>query len=89
MGKKLVAKINELLSKYGVDKGLHMMLGGWIVSMFSPLGSIAMTMAYVFVFVISVIKENKLDAYPDKKDIVAAMIGATISYVIGLLFVFV
>lgn len=82
-------KIYGLMHKYGIDKTLHFTLGGWLVSLFSPLGILAMTIAYVVLLIISIVKEKMLDAYADKKDIVAAMIGGTIAYVIGLLFVFV
>lgn len=29
--------VNNLVEKYGVDKILHFLGGGWIVSMFSPI----------------------------------------------------
>ena len=86
---KIVSKINALIEKFGVDKALHFTLGGWIVAIFSPLGVIATSLAYVFLLLISIAKEKWMDEYEDKKDIVAAMIGGTISYIISLLFVFV
>lgn len=86
---KIVSKINAIIEKFGVDKALHFTLGGWIVAIFSPLGVIATSLAYVFLLLISIAKEKWMDEYEDKKDIVAAMIGGTISYIISLLFVFV
>ena len=86
---KIVSKINALIEKFGVDKALHFTLGGWIVAIFSPLGVIATSLTYVFLLLISIAKEKWMDEYEDKKDIVAAMIGGTISYIISLLFVFV
>lgn len=88
MWKKLMEKINNFIATIGADKVMHFAIGGWVVSMFSPFRVLGMTLAYILLLVVSILKEKYLDAYADNKDIVAAMIGGTISYVIGLLFVF-
>lgn len=76
---------DNLVKKYGVDKILHFLGGGWIVSMFSPLGWLGILLGVILMLVLSFAKELFLDSFFDKNDIIAACLGGGVSIVIFLL----
>lgn len=77
--------VDKIVSKFGTDKVLHYILGGWIVSAATPLGWWFVLVALVFLFAISVIKEYALDSEVDWNDIKAAMLGGATSTLIYLI----
>lgn len=77
---------NKLVEKFGADKLLHFLLGWVIVSMGSPFGYIGIVVATIIACLLSVIKEYKLDAVKDMKDLIAGCLGALSS---GIYFVLV
>lgn len=78
--------INNIIAKFGEDKVMHFMGGGWITSLFSPFGWIGILIGVILTLVLSIIKEKFLDEFFDKKDIYAAMIGSGISVIITVIF---
>ena len=70
---------NKLVEKFGADKLLHFLLGWVIVSLGSPFGHIGIVIGIILVGVLSMIKEYKLDAVKDMKDLIAGILGAVIS----------
>ena len=78
--------INNIIEKFGTDKVLHFLGGGWITSIFSPFGWVGIIIGIVFTIVLSFIKEQFLDSFFDWKDICAAFIGSVISVLIYLFF---
>ena len=77
--------VNNLVEKYGVDKILHFLGGGWIVSMFSPIGWLGILLGIIIMLIVSFAKELFLDDSFDKNDIIAVCIGGGISVVIYLI----
>ena len=78
--------INNIIEKFGTDKVLHFLGGGWITSIFSPFGWVGIIIGIVLTIILSFIKEQFLDSSFDWKDIYAASIGSAISLVIYLFF---
>lgn len=76
---------DDLVNKYGVDKILHFLGGGWIVSMFSPIGWLGILLGVILMLIVSFAKELYLDDFFDKKDIIAACLGGGIAVVIYLI----
>ena len=70
---------NKLVEKFGADKLLHFLLGWVIVSMGSPFGYIGIVIGTILACVLSVIKEFKLDAVKDMKDLIASVLGVVSS----------
>lgn len=79
--------IDNIISRFGTDKVLHFLGGGWITSLFSPLGWLGILIGFVIMLVLSFIKEEFLDNSFDWKDICAACMGGGISVVIYLIIV--
>lgn len=77
---------NKLVEKFGADKLLHFLLGWVIVSIGSPFGYIGIVIGIILVGVLSMIKEYKLDAVKDMKDLIAGILGAVSS---SIYFIFV
>lgn len=71
--------IDKIVSKFGTDKVLHFLGGGWIVSLFSPIGYYGLLIGFILMLVVSIIKEKWLDDFFEWKDILAASIGGCIS----------
>lgn len=79
--------INNVIEKFGTDKVLHFLGGGWITSIFSPFGWVGIIIGIVITIILSFIKEKFLDSFFDWKDICAASIGSGVSVVIYLIIV--
>lgn len=77
---------NWIVEKFGSDKVLHFLGGGWITSIFSPFGWIGIIIGVLITLVLSLIKEQFLDSFFDWKDICAASIGSVISVLIYFVF---
>lgn len=77
---------DKLVEKFGADKLLHFLLGWVIVSLGSPFGYIGIIIATVIACLLSAIKEYKLDAVNDTKDMIAGILGAVSS---GIYFILV
>lgn len=77
--------VDNIVNKFGTDKVLHYILGGWIVSAATPLGWWFVLAALLFLFIISVFKEYVLDSEVDWGDIKFAMFGGTTSTLIYLI----
>lgn len=93
--------INNIIKKFGNDKVLHFLGGGYMCSLISfvtilqeqllsDFGKIAtVSLGTVFVFVISMIKELIIDEKTNWKDILASVLGCVpvfIAVAIGVLF---
>lgn len=76
---------NKLVEKFGADKLLHFLLGWVIVSMSAPFGYIGIIIGFILVCVLSAIKEFKLDAVKDMKDLIAGCLGAISSSIYFIL----
>ncbi len=81
-------KINYIIDKYGSDKVMHFFLSGWITSMLSIFGFKGLFLGFVFVTLISYIKEKYIDIVFDKNDILAGILGSITSIVMYTIFVF-
>lgn len=93
--------MKDLINKIGMDKIAHFSLGGFICALFtilfilqdystlytmSPWRIILLpTIGTVVTFVISVIKELIIDDGCDWKDVIAAMLGCGIVYVVNFI----
>lgn len=77
---------DKLVEKFGADKLLHFLLGWVIVSIGSPFDYVGIVIATVIACLLSAIKEFKLDAVKDMKDMIAGILGAVSS---GIYFVLV
>lgn len=73
---------DKLVEFFGTDKLLHMFLGGWIVSMTTLFGWWGILIGFIFVNIISFVKEKFLDEFFETKDIIAANIGMIISVIV-------
>ena len=77
--------IDDIVKKFGVDKILHFLGGGWITSAFSPIGWWGILIGFIVMFVLSVLKEKFLDTFFDWTDIIAATCGSATAAVIYLI----
>ena len=78
--------LDDIIEKFGVDKVLHFLGGGWLTSIFSPFGWVGIIIGIAVTIILSFIKELFLDSFFDWKDICAASIGSVISVLIYLFF---
>lgn len=78
--------VNNIIEKFGTDKVLHFLVGGWITSIFSPFGWVGIIIGITLTLILSLIKEQFLDSFFDWKDICAASIGSVISVLIYFVF---
>jgi len=76
---------DKLVEKYGADKVLHFLGGGWIVSIFTPLGWLGVILGLILMLIVSLAKELFLDNFFDKNDIAAACLGGGVSIAVYLL----
>lgn len=72
-------RLNNFLSKIGIDKALHFAIAGWIVSATSPFGIGAMGITFLVVYLLSIMKERYLDEYADYNDVLAGFLGGITS----------
>ena len=78
--------VDNIIEKFGTDKVLHVLVGGWITSIFSPFGWVGIIIGITLTLILSLIKEQFLDSFFDWKDICAASIGSVISVLIYFVF---
>lgn len=78
--------IDDLTKNLGVDKLLHFLGGGWIVSMFTPFGWCGLIIGFILMLILSLIKELFLDDFFDKGDIIAGCFGGVISIILFVIF---
>jgi len=76
---------DDLIKKYGVDKILHFLGGGYITALFALFGWIGLIIGVVVTLVLSLLKEYKFDSVPDNGDIKFAMYGSGLSVIFYLL----
>lgn len=88
--------VDNLLEKLGTDKILHFLGGGFLCSLLTIFSLLLMntinwdttiksiSIGTTFVFVISIIKEIADDKF-DWKDIIAAILGCIIVYIIAII----
>lgn len=82
-----MAKIsNWLVNTIGADKMLHFLVAAWLTALVSPLGAMWMGFMICILFIASVIKEF-LDSTFDWYDIMAAMIGCGVTFLIDVILV--
>lgn len=74
--------VDNIIEKFGVDKVLHFVTGGFITSLFGFFGIIPIIIGVIVTFGISLLKEKVFDIQPDKNDIIAAMLGSALSLTI-------
>ena len=77
--------LDNFIEKIGADKLHHFFVGGWICSMFSPLGIVAIIIAFILTLCLSIVKEQFLDDKCELKDILAASLGGVTSIIIYLI----
>lgn len=82
---KIRNAVNNTVKYYGTDKVLHFLVGAWLTSLVTPLGFGAVLTMFIFVTVISYIKELYVDSIPDKKDFYAGVSGSLVAAFIWLL----
>ena len=73
---------DELIRRIGADKLLHFCVAGWLVSMAGYLGITFAIITSVLVIVVSVLKELYFDKEADWNDLVAALFGMTLSWIL-------
>lgn len=88
---------DDILTRYGVDKALHFLVGALIVALasvagllfFRGTGLIVGALAAILVtFILSYYKEKRLDERYDVLDIKAAMLGAGLTFILVMLMFF-
>lgn len=73
--------VNKLLSKIGVDKLLHFLIGALATALASMTGESHMYATAIVVFVLSIGKEALDDKF-DLWDIIAGCVGCVVSIVV-------
>ena len=74
--------INTNINKYGVDKVLHFLAAAFLTSLVSPMGIAAMLTMFVFLMIVSYIKEKYMDYEFSKDDIKFALYGCITSFIL-------
>lgn len=86
--------LNSIIERYGIDKMLHFLVGALITAMASIFGLLFFgfvgfmacgLISILLVFVLSYIKERKLDDFYDPADIKAAMLGTGVVFIVNIL----
>lgn len=77
--------INKLVERYGADKLLHYVVGGWLTAIGSLFGWVGLLAGFVLVVVLSFVKEG-LDDKRDRKDILAGVSGSLTMVTIYLIY---
>lgn len=71
---------NKLVEKYGTDKLLHFLVGAWLMAEAKVSHNMFIIgMMFLFIVVISFIKEKYLDESFDGQDLMFGTIGAGLS----------
>ncbi len=78
--------IDDLANNFGIDKILHFIGGGWIVSLFTPFGWLGLIIGFILMLILSFVKELYLDDSFDKRDIIFGCFGGGVSIVLYVLF---
>lgn len=73
-----------IVKKFGTDKLLHFLVGGWFVCLFGKFEWYWSLIALLFIIVISFIKEKWLDKNFELNDIIAGGLGGLISFVYNI-----
>lgn len=76
---------DSIVSKFGSDKVMHFLGGGYIVALGALFGLWGAVTTFIITFIISYVKEQWLDTEFDWGDIFAAMGGGTISFLTFLI----
>lgn len=74
-----------LTNNLGSDKLLHCAIFGWAVALASLFGFYVSLGVFFALLILSIIKENKLDSFRDKKDTLFGCIGGGISLIISFI----
>ena len=77
--------VNGFVEHIGSDKLLHFLTGAWLTSMVSPLGFWWVLGMFIFIGIISYVKEAFVDKVSDKYDFIAGVSGSLISFLIWFL----
>ena len=75
---------DNLIKKIGADKLLHFCVAGWVVSLAGYLGVTSMIIATIILILCSAVKEMWMDDKPDYYDVIAAILGIIITWVVAL-----
>lgn len=78
---------DKLVTKFGVDKMLHFLVGAWITANFSIYGWYGLILGFIITIILSLIKEI-VDTIFDINDIVAATLGSWVSILIYIFLYF-
>lgn len=78
--------VNCIIDKFGSDKVMHFLTGGWITSIFSPFGYGGLLIGIIITISLSIMKEQYLDDEFDENDVYASAFGGFFSVIIYLLF---
>lgn len=76
---------NNLITRIGVDKLLHLLLFAWVVAEAKMFGDVAMWAAYWLMAVLSIAKEIWLDNKGDMEDVLYGAAGGGVSVILSLM----
>ena len=75
----LQTNIVDFLNKIGIDKALHFLVGGWMVSFGFTFGIIGGIIMFLALIVLAFLKEKVVDKEPDWKDFWFSIAGGVVS----------
>ena len=77
--------IDNIINKFGSDKILHFLVGGYLTCLFGLFGWVSLIIGFIITFILEFIKEKFLDNVFDKKDFIATMLGSILSIIVFLI----
>ena len=77
--------INKLIKKVGLDKIAHFLVGGWVTTYGLSFAWWAGILAALFITLLEIFKEKKIDDTFDKVDVIYTEAGVGTAFLLKLL----
>lgn len=77
--------VDTLINKFGSDKILHFLVGGYLTCLFGLFGWVGLVVGFIVTMFLEFAKEKWLDTVFDKKDFLATFAGSMVTIVIFIL----
>lgn len=77
--------IDNIINKFGSDKILHFLVGGYLTYLFALFGWVSFIVGFLITMFLEFVKEKWFDTVFDKKDFIATLIGSLFTVIIYII----
>ena len=74
--------IDNIINKFGSDKILHFLVGGYLTCLFALFGWVSFIVGFLITMFLEFVKEKWFDTVFDKKDFIATLLGSLFTVII-------